>query len=308
MSTVTDVQSTSRSRGWCFTVNNYTDGQIDMLNSIPVDSFHYLCFGKEIAPTTGTPHLQGYVRFSSIKSFVAVRRVIPFGHFIAARGTPRQNREYCSKGGDFTERGVVPVGQGKRTDIDSAIQWGDDFLAQHGRAPTELEWARSHPKVHATQHGIVATFSLRAPAPDLRSGEFRPWQLNLYSIFEQPANDRVIYFYVDFEGGKGKTWFQQYMVTHHFERTQVLSIGKRDDLAYIIDPSKDIFLFNVPRGSMEYLQYTILEQLKDRMVFSTKYRGLTKFLPKTPHVVVFSNENPDYNRLSGDRYQMFDFD
>jgi hypothetical protein len=109
-------------------------------------------------------------------------------------------------------------------------------------------------------------------------------------------------FYVDDEGGKGKSWFQAWYLTKNPEKTQVLSAGKRDDIAHTIDKTKSVFFFNIPRGGMEYLQYPILEQLKDRMVFSPKYNSTMKFLTAVPHVVVFCNEHPDMNKMSLDRY------
>lgn len=49
-----------RSYAWCFTLNNYTDEEIRRLESLECER---LVVGKEVAPTTGTPHLQGYIRF-----------------------------------------------------------------------------------------------------------------------------------------------------------------------------------------------------------------------------------------------------
>jgi len=41
---------------------------------------------------------------------------LPGAHLIAARGSPKQNKEYCSKGDDVIERGECPQ-QGARTDL-----------------------------------------------------------------------------------------------------------------------------------------------------------------------------------------------
>ena len=120
-------------------------------------------------------------------------------------------------------------------------------------------------------------------------------------IHEDPG-DRAILFYVDSEGGKGKTWFQRYMLTKFPDDVQILSIGKRDDVAHALDPRKRIFLFNVPRGGMEFFNYTTVEQLKDRMVFSPKYDSRTKIWKTKVHVVVFCNEEPDLIKMTNDRY------
>ena len=91
------------------------------------------------------------------------------------------------------------------------------------------------------------------------------------------------------------------MVSRQVRRLKLLRVGKRDDLAHAIDPSKRVFFFDVPRGQLEYFQYNILEQLKDKFVFSPKYNSRNKVLEKVPHVVVFSNENYKSGSLSEDR-------
>lgn len=45
-------------RNFIFTLNNYTEEDVNnLLTKLP---FQYIVFAKEVAPTTGTPHLQGY--------------------------------------------------------------------------------------------------------------------------------------------------------------------------------------------------------------------------------------------------------
>lgn len=96
----------NRSRGYCFTWNNWTDEAIATLDSLEA---RYLIYGKETAPDTGTPHLQGYVYWENGKSFSAARKKLRGAHVSVALGTPLQNRTYCSKGGDFVEHGVLPA-------------------------------------------------------------------------------------------------------------------------------------------------------------------------------------------------------
>jgi len=45
-----------------FTLNNYTDESINMLRTLFTNNLaKYIIYGKEIAPGTGTRHLQGYM-------------------------------------------------------------------------------------------------------------------------------------------------------------------------------------------------------------------------------------------------------
>lgn len=112
--------SSARARGWSFTVNNFTTEQYELLQEkIEEDvSCLYAIIGKERAPGTGTPHLQGYFYFGSIKSFKQIKDFLPHGaHIERAMGTSKQNRDYCIKEGNFWEHGGCPE-QGKRTDMD----------------------------------------------------------------------------------------------------------------------------------------------------------------------------------------------
>lgn len=68
----------------------------------------------------GTPHLQGYVEFKKTIRLNAVKKIISNrAHVEQARGTPTQNKTYCSKDGDFCEYGNTGnQSQGRRTDLD----------------------------------------------------------------------------------------------------------------------------------------------------------------------------------------------
>ena len=109
-------------RRWVFTFNNYTAENIMELQQYPSQ---YTCFSQERAPTTGTPHLQGYFRFKSAKAWKVLHKAFPNMWMAKANGTEKQCREYCSgeceskgfiKNGTFWERGE-PTSQGERTDI-----------------------------------------------------------------------------------------------------------------------------------------------------------------------------------------------
>lgn len=100
------VRTPVNSRRYCFTLNNYTDD--DFLTIQAWSNVDYLVVGRETAPTTGTPHLQGYVVFRSAQRPSAVHRLLPSAHWQIANGTSTQNREYCIKGGDYVEEGENP--------------------------------------------------------------------------------------------------------------------------------------------------------------------------------------------------------
>jgi hypothetical protein len=249
------------------------------------------------------------VTFTSIAFSAAKELIGRTAHIEKANRCSKTNVEYCKKEGDFYEFGDCPTHQGKRTDLDDGIDWADKYTRENGgRPPDDRAWAKEKPKLYIRYNKtIVNCARLRAPPPVIREGTPNEWQARLEEELRAPANDRTVKFFVDDVGGNGKSWFQGYYVSKYPDDAQCLGVGKRDDIAYAIDPSKIVFFFNVPRGAMEFLQYTIFEQLKDKQVFSSKYQSVTKTLRDYPHVVVFSNEAPDLTKMSEDRYDIITF-
>lgn len=285
-----------------FTHNNYdqsTEDRISQLSSSP--DILYIVYGREVAPTTGTPHLQGYVCFASRKRIASVRGLFVGAHVEGARGTPQQCKDYSIKDGDFVEFGrfeSIPF-QGKRTDIDKFKEW----LTEQAEYPTDGAIALNWPNLYVRYaKRLLELRDFVYPDPVLETADYRfGWQANLAAtLANPPVNDRSIKFFVDPVGGSGKTWFIRKYISDNAD-AQVLSIGKRDDLAYALDVSKRVFFFNIPRGQMHLLQYGILESLKDRIVFSPKYMSITKRFVFNPHVIVFCNEEPCHHSLTADR-------
>lgn len=285
---------------WCFTINNYTAvEQQAILDSSP--NFDYLIVARELGDS-GTPHLQGFcvlqtkLRLRNVKALPGFARA----HLEVSRGTPQEASAYCKKDGDFNEFGTLPATQGKRTDF------GDlkDFIKASVTRPTHVEIAEEFPSLWGRYRNACINFlDLFSQKPELVAGDLRNWQLELQNIVNEPADDRQIIFVVDPDGNNGKSWLTRYWFTNR-DDLQRLSVGKRDDLAFAVDISKKLFVFDVPRGQSEFIQYCILEQLKDQMIFSPKYESTCKILPTKVHVVVFMNEDPDMSKMTPDRYRI----
>ncbi len=62
-------------RRWIFTLNNYTEIELGGLQSEEI-YFSFILFGKEIAPTTGTPHLQGYFELPKKKTLGGLKQYV----------------------------------------------------------------------------------------------------------------------------------------------------------------------------------------------------------------------------------------
>lgn len=99
--------ATIRSRGWCFTINNYTSDDEHHVFNLAWYSKYVVC-GKEVGES-GTPHLQGYVYFQDAKTMSAVSAYLPRAHLEKARGTAEENYQYCTKENDYYEYGEKPL-------------------------------------------------------------------------------------------------------------------------------------------------------------------------------------------------------
>lgn len=148
----------SKHRGFSFTLNNYTEDAISQLKDLDA---RYLCFGKEVAPTTRTPHLQGFVYFASPRGFAGVVALLPSGvHLEVSKGTPAQNRTYCEKDGDFYEQGECPLSAGEKGAKEKA-RW--DRVIDLARDANYEQVRVEFPDVYATR--LESLERIRAKRP-----------------------------------------------------------------------------------------------------------------------------------------------
>lgn len=169
---IANLRSEFRTKAWAFTINNYTDECCEYLaNKLADDSsIGYCVIGKEICPRTGTPHLQGYIRFTTVKGkrMQTVQKALGYywsqsrvGHGCWANLAPAKkgdlaNKRYCEK--ECLEGWRVELGepqkpqregQGARNDYNDAF---DIIEASTFSGEGEIELARKIPE-HYLKHG-----------------------------------------------------------------------------------------------------------------------------------------------------------
>lgn len=118
-----------RSKRFALTLNNPCPLEIAAFeNLFSFTSFRL--YGKEHWNGGGTPHMQCYVELSGIQVSIAkLQKMITAAQGFPSRyavfvckGTAKQNIEYCSKDGDVFQTGIVPKGQGKRSDLEAVSE------------------------------------------------------------------------------------------------------------------------------------------------------------------------------------------
>jgi len=148
----TVVVSSSVSRGdnrmyrcCVLTLNNYSEEDIVNLESLVPNIASYVVFNREVAPSTGTNHLQIYIELKQRKSLKQLKAIPPLGkcHIEARKGTQAEAVTYCKgfkkdgslkegSSGHFVEVGTARQ-QGARIDLDSCREMA---LAEGMRAVT----------------------------------------------------------------------------------------------------------------------------------------------------------------------------
>lgn len=267
----------------------------------------FVLYGKELTSSDG-PHLQTLIITTNrVRGKTLKNKLLNKKWWIEGmKGTIKQNVAYCSKDKDVTAHGTQPAEKepGKRNDILNCRDWlkeayrsnyelwNSDFFSLMLRYP-RLERARD-----TLARGNRLNLAIHSDE------QLRSWQSSLAHYLDGRANDRSIRFIVDESGGSGKTTFAKYTYAKCPEKTQLLTGGSFKDIAYALDESKSIFIFNIPKKGMQYLSYNILEGLKDGIVFSSKYESTMKMWSTKNHVVVLCNEQPDFDQLTLDRYDI----
>lgn len=119
----------AQSRNWCFTVNNWTGWDTELIKTWDTK---YTIYGEEQGES-GTEHLQGFVMFKNPKMLGGVKQLHAKAHWEAAKGNWEQNVEYCSKEGKVTEHGTKPMTQKRKGETEKE-RWAEAYkMAKTGK-------------------------------------------------------------------------------------------------------------------------------------------------------------------------------
>lgn len=230
-----------------------------------------LTFGKEkckffIIGREGdkaTPHLQGYMELKDKLRMSSLKKINDRMHIENAKGSRKDNITYCSKEKDF----VMSEEPDKELTLFEILD--RRLLAKYDN----VVW--------------------------------RPWQQKVLDLMKEAPDDRTIHWYWEPEGNVGKTFLFKYM---SLKWNGIICDGRKEDvfnqcLTMIGEEKKEpeIIIVNIPRNG--YLDYKVLEVLKDQRIVATKYKGGRMSLPDL-HLCVFANCEPDYAEMTKGRFKV----
>lgn len=274
--------TTCQGTRWCYT--SFLDDQNPLFNP---HECRYFIEGKEIAPTTGKKHIQGFVWFHKNMRFSALKKRYPKGvRFMLCRGNPYQNFVYCSKDGDFIEHGARPKPTKKTADVNTPYK-----LA--------LEAATVKEGLDIIKRDRARDFCLYGEVIErqLKKAKFPPFcALFKPSDFCVPLIPEVQVHLFTGPSGIGKT---QYAIAH-FSKPLVCS--HLDDLRRL-SPDHDGIVFD--DMSFRHMPVEFVIHLLDwDLERSLHVRWGTVTIPsKTKKIFTHNNINPFYDTIIINSYQ-----
>jgi len=244
----------SRHRNYIFTFNNYPN--TDLVDNV---NCKYIAYSKEVAPTTGTPHLQGYISFHSNKSFSAACKLLPGCRIAVMHGSIAENEDYCSKAGQLVERGEKPISNANKGRAESLRWQRARDLAKEGKLD-DID-ADIYIRCYSTLKNIAKDHMIKPPPVDVKA------------------------FWIYGATGTGKS--------HVVESTYPDCYKKcMDDLKWFdgyddhdVIYLEDIDVYQIKWGGM-------MKRLADKWPMQASIKGSMKYIrPKV--VIVTSNYRPD---------------
>jgi len=265
------------SHRWQFTWNNYPEDWADVIRG-RVDAvktrFPLLKWigGEEIAPSTGTPHIQGYIEF--MPSGPGQQRVRPISalglpkevHWgdkdgKPCKGTRQQNIDYCSK----ECRNIVTTFK-----IPKPL-W----------VPQIYGWQLEAAKLLDVDP-LLDTRSIHwfwEPNGNMGKSSFARWACGTHALKGTPEEIIKV-------GGKAAD--MKHSIAGRMEK-------------YGEYPTKVIV--DVPRDSLQYVSYAGLEEVRNGLFFSGKFES-DMVLMNPPTMLVLANSPPEEGKWSTDRIKV----
>lgn len=236
----------------------------------------FFAFSKEVAPTTGTPHLQGFLLFKKERLLSAVIKDFSRSeswknsHLEVMHGTLQQNQQYCSKQSKL----IVLCGDVLPPEPKDVSDHSNDFadalrLVQSG----DIDNVRSkYPEIYLRYYSALHREADRcAPPPP-----------------KPKPRERLLNFWIYGKTGTGKTSG----VIDRFGEDNVAKcpVGQADrELVY---ENQEVYLIDdFDYASARSLPVQLLKQLADHYPFSANYRYAKKARSIRPPIVVITSQH-----------------
>lgn len=125
--TATCNTKNGRSRMWCFTINNWNEESIKMLEIEKEKAIDW-AWQSEIGEENGTPHIQGCIKYKNARTFNSMKKTFDGAHIEQCKDWFK-SKNYCSK--KDTRDGLIIEGKYKIKDPlngKELYEWQKDII------------------------------------------------------------------------------------------------------------------------------------------------------------------------------------
>lgn len=139
-----------------------------------------------------------------------------------------------------------------------------------------------------------------------KSSQLYDWQKDLIEKINNKPDPRCIYWYYEPHGNSGKSTFGKYLA-FHYNNVCLTTATKSADILTCVDTQYNCYVLDFPRtlGS-DFAPFTAIEQLKNGFITDSKLKKQSRMIMfNPPHVIIFSNYFPKVEKLSRDRWRIF---
>lgn len=274
------------------------------------DHLTFLVVGEEYGDIANKRHYQIYAEFNKQMYNKGLRTL--FGvvegevfHHENRRGTATQAAEYCMKDGNYNV-----YGEPKKKD-QSAMRTLFNSVKE---GKTNIELLEENPDVALDRNSIkFMRESIEEDNNEKRKRlmiekwgpvELYPHQEFIKSEFLN-QDDREILWVYDQVGNTGKSVLAMHLLAV-LESVIYLQNGKSSDLAHIYNGQEHV-VFDLTRSTESRINYTIIEQMKNGLVYSPKYQSKMKYSMGVK-ILILANHLPNFEAMSKDRWNVIKLD
>lgn len=294
------------SKYYCFTYFNIHNEQPeDLLKG----RFDYLVYQLEKAPETGNCHYQGYVCLKKIMKLQTLANLLLKAHVEPRKGNHAEAKKYCMKDEtrlagpfEFGSDAEIPQGKGERTDLKQIyelVQTGANYKDIVESFPSEF--IKFHAGIEKVKRILDEDNARKKLAISMTDVKLRKWQQEvLDKLLKQ--NDRHVLWVYDPKGNNGKTFLAKYILSNY--NAFYVNNAKSSDVAYAY-ANQEYVLFDFTRDYENYINYGNMESFKNGLIFSSKYQSCQRTFDYCK-VVVFANFQPNLDKLSADRWDLYE--
>lgn len=230
--------------------------------------------------------------------------------------TIEEEEEIRSRVPNLCTRSIIyrEVGDSGTEHFQGYLEWNFKCRPSSHKFSKRIHWEKAKAnwkknKQYCSKDGVkILEFGFPKEIKLMTLNMLRSWQKDLVKIFEQdedPLFGRKVYWFCDEAGGKGKSITAKYMVDC---MGAMLVQGGNKDVLYGIQQwieatgeAPRLIIFDIPRVNDGHVSYQAIESIKNGMFFSSKYEsGMCRF--NSPHICIFSNEEPEWEKLTKDRW------